>query len=212
MPSPPTYTAFAGHTCVAAGDVESVSLGAHRWAHGDDPTSVLILADRNGQVIDLDLRGDAASVLAQLNDHPALPPAAASTPAEAPPAVADLSPASPPASPPARPKRGRPRLGVVGREVSLLPKHWDWLKTQPKSASATIRLLIEARMKAGARRDQARARQNRTYAIMRIIAGDLPGFEEASRALYAGEYGRFATLIAPWPADVVAYLERQLAD
>jgi uncharacterized protein len=207
---PATYTAFAGHTCVASGPIDAVALGAHSWAHGDDPTAVLVLADHNGLVIDLDLRGDAPSVLAQLADHPALPtPSPSPSPSVVAPDEAAAGLAT--AALPARPKRGRPRLGVVSREVSLLPKHWDWLKTQPKSASATLRLLIEARMKAGAKRDQARAQQNRTYAIMRIIAGDLPGFEEASRALYAGEYGRFADLIAPWPTDVVAYLRRQLA-
>lgn len=100
--------------------------------------------------------------------------------------------------------RGRPRLGVVAREVTLLPRHWDWLAAQPGGASVVLRRLIDA-----ARRDDAgnrRATRDAIYRFMSAIAGDLPGFEAATRALFAGDDALFATLIAGWPADIVATL------
>lgn len=100
--------------------------------------------------------------------------------------------------------RGRPRLGVVPREVTLLPRHWDWLGAQPGGASVVLRRLIDA-----ARRDDAgnrRAARDATYRFMSAIAGDLPGFEAAARALFAGDEALFATLIAGWPEDIVATL------
>lgn len=100
--------------------------------------------------------------------------------------------------------RGRPRLGVVAREVTLLPRHWDWLAAQPGGASVVLRRLIDA-----ARREDVgnrRAARDATYRFMSAIAGDLPGFEAAARALFAGDDALFATLIADWPEDVVATL------
>lgn len=100
--------------------------------------------------------------------------------------------------------RGRPRLGVVAREVTLLPRHWEWLAAQPGGASVVLRRLIDA-----ARRDDAgnrRAARDATYRFMSAIAGDLQGFEAAARALFAGDYAQFATLIADWPKDIVATL------
>ncbi|HEY0412216.1 MAG TPA: DUF2239 family protein [Allosphingosinicella sp.] len=115
--------------------------------------------------------------------------------------------ASVPASAPAQPRgRGRPSLGVVAREVTLLPRHWEWLAAQPGGASASLRRLVEAARKAppaaGARRDAA-------YRFMADMCGDRPGYEEALRALYRGEPDKLEALIAPWPADVAAYI-RQL--
>ena len=98
--------------------------------------------------------------------------------------------------------RGRPRLGVVAREVTLLPRHWDWLAAQPGGASVVLRRLIDA-----ARREDAgnnRAARDAAYRFMATIAGDLPGFEAASRALFAGDAAQFAALITGWPADIVA--------
>ncbi|MDP2212956.1 DUF2239 family protein [Phenylobacterium sp.] len=109
-----------------------------------------------------------------------------------------------PAPEPAR--RGRPKLGVVAREVTLLPRHWDWLAQQPGGASVTLRRLVEQARKADAQTgagDQRRRREA-AYRFMSAMAGDAPGFEEASRALFAGERGRLTALMAPWPADIVA--------
>lgn len=98
--------------------------------------------------------------------------------------------------------RGRPRLGVVAREVTLLPRHWDWLAAQPGGASVVLRRLVDA-----ARRDDAgnrRAARDARYRFMAAIAGDLPGFEAASRALFADDDVQFAALTATWPQDIVA--------
>lgn len=101
--------------------------------------------------------------------------------------------------------RGRPKLGVVAREVTLLPRHWDWLSSQPGGASVSLRRLVdEARRKSGDR-DRVRAAQEAAYLFMSAMAGNLPGFEEASRALFAHDRRRFAELIAEWPGDVRDY-------
>ena len=107
----------------------------------------------------------------------------------------------------ARP-RGRPRLGVAAREVTLLPRHWEWLSRQPGGASAAIRRLVEeARRKGsgpGEKRDAA-------YRFLSHMCGDRPGYEEALRALYRGEEERFRALIAPWPEAIQDYVGELLA-
>lgn len=99
---------------------------------------------------------------------------------------------------PERPTRGRPKLGVVAREVTLLPRHWDWLATQRGGASATIRRLVEE----ASRGDDTRLRRDAAYRFCSAIAGDLPGFEEAMRDMYAGRDEAFRAAIAGWPKDV----------
>ncbi len=91
---------------------------------------------------------------------------------------------------PSKPGPGRPKLGVVGREVTLLPRHWDWLSAQPGGASVTLRKLVEAARKQGQGEQKIRQTQDVAYRFMYAIAGDLPGFEEAARALYAWDLGR----------------------
>ena len=103
------------------------------------------------------------------------------------------------------PARGRPKMGVKAREVTLLPRHWDWLRRQKGGASAVLRRLVDQEIKAtaGARSDHTR--QTVTYAFISSIGGDLPDFEEASRRLFANDWMGFATLIAGWPVDVRDY-------
>ncbi|HEX8379285.1 MAG TPA: DUF2239 family protein [Allosphingosinicella sp.] len=115
--------------------------------------------------------------------------------------------AEPAPPPPPRP-RGRPSLGVAAREVTLLPRHWEWLARQPGGASAAIRRLVE-----DARRGDDRTGEKRdsAYRFMSDMCGDRPGFEEALRALYRGEDERFRALVAEWPKDVRGYIERLLA-
>jgi len=113
----------------------------------------------------------------------------------------DLRPATPPP-----PKRGRPRLGVAAREVTLLPRHWDWLAAQPGGASAVLRRLVEQARKTGADGDARRRRTEAAYGFMVEMAGDAPDFEEASRALFAGDRDRLAALITPWPTDIRAQI------
>ena len=103
---------------------------------------------------------------------------------------------------------GRPRLGVVAREVTLLPRHWDWLNSQPGGASVALRKLVEEARRVNADRDVVRGAREAAYRFMSAIAGHLPGFEEASRALFAGQRDRFESLVAAWPDDVRSHLHK----
>lgn len=103
---------------------------------------------------------------------------------------------------------GRPKLGVVSREVSLLPRHWEWLNAQSGGASAAIRRLVDQARKEHRARDAARGARDAAYRSMSVLVGDQPGFEEASRALYADQLERFQELSAPWPADLREHLLR----
>jgi hypothetical protein len=106
---------------------------------------------------------------------------------------------------------GRPKLGVVAREVTLLPRQWDWLSRQPGGASVALRRLVDEARRVHADRDAERAAREATYRFMTAIAGDLPGFEEAARALFAGDRARFEALVAPWPEDVRLHLHKLAA-
>lgn len=123
--------------------------------------------------------------------------------------AAEIAARHAPAEPP---KRGRPRLGVVAREITLLPRHWEWLADQPGGASAALRRLVQAAMSDTSRPDAIRRRREAAYRVMSALAGDLPGFEEASRALFAGDGARLRALSAHWPADVSAYVVERLGD
>lgn len=102
--------------------------------------------------------------------------------------------------------RGRPKLGVVAREVTLLPRHWDWLAHQPGGASVALRKLVEDASRSP--KERARASANTAYKFMHAIAGDRPGYEDALRALFAGDRAKFKTQIASWPADIRAHAMR----
>lgn len=118
--------------------------------------------------------------------------------------------AVPPA--PEAPRRpGRPRLGVVAREVTLLPRHWDWLSSQPGGASVALRKLVEEARRVNAGRDRVRAAQEAAYRFLSAMAGDEPGYEEALRALFAGKRESFEARMAAWPADVREYAGRLAA-
>jgi hypothetical protein len=105
-----------------------------------------------------------------------------------------------PAEAPRQP--GRPKLGVVAREVTLLPRHWEWLSGQPGGASAALRRLVDAARAANAGKDRIRHAQEAGDRFMAAALGNQPGYEEASRALYAGEESRFAALTQDWPCDL----------
>jgi hypothetical protein len=109
----------------------------------------------------------------------------------------------PPVPPQEEPRgRGRPRLGVVAKEVTLLPRHWDWLNVQPGGASVVLRRLVDEARKISGDRDRVRNAQESAYRFMSAIAGNLPGFEEATRALFAYDRRGFTNLVANWPEDV----------
>lgn len=102
------------------------------------------------------------------------------------------------ATAPAR-SRGRPALGVSAREVTLLPRHWEWLAAQPGGASATLRRLVEEARKRGRGRREC---QDAAYRFLTVMAGDRPGYEEAIRALYADDRSRIEELAAVWPQAI----------
>jgi uncharacterized protein len=106
---------------------------------------------------------------------------------------------------------GRPRLGVVAREVTLLPRHWDWLGSQPGGASVALRKLVEEARRAHAGKDRVRLAQNAAYRFMTTMAGDAPGFEEALRALFSGRRDDFERRIARWPAGVREHAKKLAA-
>lgn len=177
-----TYTAFAGQRRLASGTAGEVALAVKRATQPLDQ-AVVIFDDGTGRSIDFDLRGEDREVLARL-DKLAPPPAqTAETPAE--------------------PRgRGRPKLGVVAREVTLLPRHWEWLGAQPGGASVALRKLVDDARRASGAKDRERQARDAAYHFMSTMAGDLPQFEEASRALFADDRRRFTGLIADWPTDI----------
>jgi hypothetical protein len=173
-----TYTAFDGHRRLATGSLAEVAVAVKRAAAAGTAGPLLAYHDTTGHLVEVDTRGSEAEVLARLA------PAATS-------------------EPPAAPRgRGRPRLGVVAREVTLLPRHWDWLAAQPGGASVALRKLVERARLDGGDAEQRRRRQEAAYRFMSSLAGDLPGFEEATRALFAADPARFREQVAAWPADV----------
>lgn len=107
---------------------------------------------------------------------------------------------------------GRPRLGVTGREVSLLPRHWQWLEQQPNGCSAAIRRLVDAAIQAQPGSERARPIRAALAGFLSAMAGDRPNYEEACRALFAGDLPRFEALIARWPNDIRAYATRRATE
>lgn len=183
MSDPPTYTAFAGSARVVRGTLEETLRQVKKRLDLDPELRVLIFEDASGRQVDFDFRGTLEQVVSRAK------------PAQAP-----------------RPGPGRPKLGVVSREVSLLPRHWEWLERHPQGISAALRRLVDdARRRAP---DEDRARESRAAAsrFMWVMAGDLPKFEEASRALFASDKARFTDLTRFWPADVREHLDELLRE
>lgn len=180
-----TCSAFDGHRLIASGALAQVALATKQAIDAGAPGPVLIFDDLSSQQLDIDFRGSAEEVLARL-------PAAARE---------HESPRGP----------GRPKLGVVAREVTLLPRHWEWLAAQPGGASAALRRLVEEARRHSHGRDLARQAGEAVDRFMLAMTGDLPGHEEASRAFWRGERERFAALTDAWPADVRVHLRRLAA-
>lgn len=183
-----TCTAFDTFQRIAHGSLADVALVAKTVLLKKPEASILVFDDATGSVIDLDLRGAAADVVNRLAGSQRAP-------AAQPPDEGEDSRSG-------GRSRGRPRLGVVAREVTLMPRHWQWLAGQRGGASAALRRLVDEARRADLGRTHVRASQERTYRFMSALAGNLAGFEEAARALFAGERERFAEHTATWPSDV----------
>jgi len=177
-----TYTAFADDRLIASGPLQVMLARTKAWLERREHARLLIFDDETGREVDFDFRGTLEQVVAR-----AIPPAE-----------------------PARP--GRPRLGVVGREVSLLPRHWEWLEQQPNGISAALRRLVDEARKREPGKQRARALREAASRVMAALAGDLPGFEEASRALFAGDEKTFVHQVRAWPADVRKHLLRSVRE
>jgi uncharacterized protein len=194
-------TAFEDHRVLLSGPLVDVALAVKAALDGGSSANFLVFDDETGAVIDLDLRGANHDVVERLSQPPhqltGRFPTSLTTPSE--PVVDETS----------EPRgRGRPKLGVVAREVTLLPRQWDWLATQSGGVSATLRRLVDEARRSGLSREQGRAMQAAAYQFMTAIAGDLPGYEEGIRALFAGDGPRLEQCIAAWPADIKAHAIR----
>lgn len=178
--SAPTHLLFAGHQLLEAGDLLTVAMACK--AHGS-PADVLVFEMASGRQIDLDVRGSEAAIARRYGKDDSTVEPGAPTPRG----------------------RGRPKLGVVGREVTLLPRHWDWLDEQRGGASAALRRLVDSARRDLSGADLIRNSQDRTNRFLSAIAGNLPGFEEATRALFNSDESGFKAQTRSWPKDVRRY-------
>lgn len=181
-------TAFSGFRQIGSGELAMIAPVIWETFQDPDHATILIFDDETAHQLDVDFRGSLEEVLERLET-------AAKWAAED-------------AAPPKSRGRGRPKLGVVAREVTLLPRHWQWLDTQPGGASAALRRLVEEAKRSSGPADRHRRSQEAAYRFMSSLAGDLEGFEEASRALFAGDAVRFDEMSATWPSDVRSHAKR----
>ncbi len=189
-----TFTTFEGHRLIATGALFDNALALKRALASGSLSPVFIFDDATGRTVEVDTRGTDEECCARL---------AARFPTSA------QAPVDVPAEEPAPPRgRGRPKLGVVPREVTLLPRHWEWLDTQSGGSSVALRKLVEEARRQSSEKDQMRKAHERAYQFMVTIAGDLPGFEEASRALFANDLPKMRVLVSTWPRDVGNHVMR----
>jgi uncharacterized protein len=176
-------TAFAGHRRVASGELGDVAAKVKDLSDRGEAESILVFDDDSGRTIEIDLRGTRERMLVEARsiEYPS-------------------SQRGP----------GRPKLGVIAREVTLLPRHWEWLGMQPGGASVALRKLVEDARRTNRKRDRVRHAQESAYRFMSTLAGDLPAFEEATRALFARNAQRFEECVETWPRDVSVHA-KQLA-
>ncbi|MBZ5620989.1 MAG: DUF2239 family protein [Acidobacteriia bacterium] len=178
MEEEPTYTAFVGETLLTSGPLQALLPRVKADYDQGETAALLIFEDQSGRQVDFDLRGTLGEVLTR------------------------ALPATPRIGP------GRPKLGVISREVSLLPRHWEWLERQPNGASAALRRLVEeARKREPGKQRRLRA-VDAASRFMSAMAGNLPYYEEATRALYTANRPRLEELILDWPPDIRMHVQR----
>jgi hypothetical protein len=184
-----SWIAFVGTRRIATGSPADVARVVKRADDGEQ--GPILVFDSSARVVDLDLRGSESDVVARL-DHDRSNGESSADDSDESPYRAGLKPRG----------RGRPKLGVVAREVTLLPRHWEWLAKQPGGASAAVRRLVDQARQSSVDKDRAREAKEVAYRFMSAMAGNEPGFEEATRALFAANASRFAEMSDDWPADV----------
>ena len=186
----PRFVVFHSDRKLAEGDLRTVAAavkplfdcGEHAFLVFDAATTARI---------EFDLRGSLDEVLARL-------------PAEQPGGETMVEETAEPRSR----GPGRPKLGVVAREVTLLPRHWEWLAQQRGGASVALRRLVDEARRASVDKDRIRVAQDAAHRFMTVTAGDRPDYEEAARALFAGDAEKFARCTASWPADIRDHARR----
>jgi uncharacterized protein len=183
-PKVAAYIAFEGDRCIATGNLRNVARAAKEVLDRRKDAAILVFDGVTSNPIDIDFRGTVADVGARLPEIAGVP------------ATAEDAEPSAPRGP------GRPKLGVVAREVTLLPRHWEWLAQQSGGASVALRRLVEEARRTGEDGHRIRRAQEAAYRFMSAMAGDKPHYEDAIRALFASDPARFEKLIAAWPADV----------
>ncbi len=179
-------TAFDGSRCIASGKLVEVIKKVKEKIDIGEALSVLIFDDISSELVEVDFRGTMEDVLKSLGNSPVL---------ENNQEAIHRGP-------------GRPKLGVIPREVTLLPRHWEWLNSQPGGASVALRKLVEEARRMNSDRDQLRTAQGAAYRFMSAMAGDLPGFEEAARALFAVNSGKFNEIVTTWPVDIREHVQK----
>lgn len=182
-PTTISCTAFVGRKSIAKGTLQHVVAIIKDTLNDKEFAQLLIFDDFTGKPIDIDFRGKTAEVLQRLSSQAGHAP--------------DVEESEQPTR-----RVGRPKLGVVSGEVTLLPRHWDWLKSQPGGASVTLRKLVDEARRSGKNESKVCAAQEASYRFMTAMAGDSPQYEEALRALYAGNQDRFYQLIDDWTPDI----------
>ena len=183
----PNFTVFEGNQCVGSGPLAEVAATGKRLVDSGTKTQILIFNDTTGERVDLNFQCAMAELLRQ---------------------VSLISGPLPSTNRPAgeKPKRpGRPKLGVVSKEVTLLPRHWEWLGRQPGGASVALRKLVEKARHDNRDQDRLREAREAVYHFLTAMAGDLPGYEAALRALFRGDEKKFSQTTEAWPRDIRAY-------
>jgi hypothetical protein len=178
---PKIYIAFAGNKRIAYGSLSDVARGVKRVVDQYPSPAVSVFDADSSEPVELNLRGTLEEVLSRLPSEYTEEVGAGVHPRRAP---------------------GRPRLGVTAREVTLLPRHWEWLAGQPGGTSVALRKLVEHARRSAGSEDRIRQVRESAYRFMLAMAGNESGFEEAARALFAARAERFDTAIAGWPADI----------
>ena len=186
--------AFDGAKLIAEGELMYVAAKTRRMMDRGSDAAVLIFNAATSEPVDVDFRGTVDDVLGRI-------PAATETAEPEPETPRGLNQRGP----------GRPKLGVVAREVTLLPRHWEWLNRQRGGASVALRKLVDDARHANEGKDRARAAQEAAYRFMSVMAGDREGFEEAARALFAHDAARFDGIVAKWPKDIRAHTHKLAA-
>jgi hypothetical protein len=177
------YIAFDGMDVVAQGGLAQVALKLRDHARRHQTSNAVVYDSSTGAQVELDLRGTDAEITARYQ----------------------------PKADPAR-KAGRPKLGVVAREITLLPRHWAWLAKQSGGASVALRKLVEGQMRQTDARTVRRAAQDSAYRLMTAVAGNAPSYEEAVRALFGADRNGFEAAIMTWPKPLVELLMTMTLD